>query len=33
MPVKALGHDPELDDEITGEVLGLGFAALLSPKA
>ncbi len=33
MPIKGLGHDPELDDEIAGEVLGLGFAALLSPEA
>src|SRR5260221_2169035 len=33
MPIKGLGHDPELDDEIAGEVLGLDFAALLPPEA
>jgi hypothetical protein len=33
MAVKGLGRDPELDNEIAGEVLGLGFAALLSPEA
>jgi hypothetical protein len=33
MPVKVLSHDPELDDEVAGGVLGLDFAALLSPEA
>ncbi len=33
MPVKVLGRHPELNDEVAGEVLGLGFAALLLPKA
>ena len=33
MPVEMLGHDPELDNEIAGEILGLGFTALLAPEA
>ena len=31
-PVEVLGHDPELDDQIAGEVLRLGLAALLPPQ-
>src|SRR5882762_891238 len=33
MAVKGLGRDSELHNEIAGEVLRLGFAALLSPEA
>jgi hypothetical protein len=33
VPVEVFGRDPELDDEIAREVLGLGFAALFSPEA
>ena len=32
-PVEVLGNQPELDDQIAGEVLRLGFAAFLAPKA
>jgi hypothetical protein len=31
--VKVLGRHPELNDEVARQVAGLGFAALLSPKA
>ena len=31
-PIEVLGHDPELDDEVAGEVLWLDLAALLPPK-
>jgi hypothetical protein len=31
--VERLGHDPELDNEVAGKILGLGFAALLAPEA
>ena len=31
-PIELLGHVAELDDEIAGEVLGLGFPALLPPE-
>jgi hypothetical protein len=31
--VEGLRHYPELNEEIAGEVLGLSFAALLSPEA
>ena len=31
--VEGFGHDPELDDEIAGQVLWLDLAALLAPKA
>ena len=31
--IELLGHDPELDDEIVGEVLRLDLAALLPPQA
>ena len=31
--IEGLGHDPELDDEVAGQVLGLDLAALLAPKA
>ena len=30
--VKVLGHHPELDDEIAGEILGLDLAALFAPE-
>ena len=30
--IEVLGHDPELDDEIAGQVLWLDFAALLLPE-
>ena len=32
MPVEVFGDPPELDDEVSGQVLGLGFAALLPPQ-
>ena len=31
--VEGLGHGAELDDEISGEILGLGLTALLAPEA
>jgi hypothetical protein len=31
-PVQLLGCDPELDDEVAGEILRLGLAALLPPQ-
>ena len=31
-PIEVLGHDPELDDEIAGQILWLDFAALFAPK-
>ena len=31
-PVQVLGHGPKLDDEVAGEVLRLGLAALLAPS-
>ena len=30
--VELLGRPPELDDEVAGQVLGLGLAAFLAPK-
>jgi hypothetical protein len=33
VPVEGLGRDPKLDDEVAGEVLRLGLAALLAPEA
>jgi hypothetical protein len=33
VPVEVLGHDPKLDDQVGGEVLGLGFTALFAPEA
>jgi hypothetical protein len=33
MAVELLSHNPQLDDEIAGEVLGLSFATLLPPEA
>jgi hypothetical protein len=33
VPVEVFGHDPELDNEVGGEVLGLYLAALLPPEA
>ena len=33
VPIKLLGHHPELDDEIVGQVLWFGLAALLTPQA
>ncbi len=32
VPVEVLGHGAELDHEITGEILRLDLAALLSPQ-
>ena len=32
-PIEGLGREPELDDEVAGEVLGLDLAALLAPEA
>ena len=32
MPVEVFGDPPELDNEVSGQVLGLGLAALLPPK-
>ena len=31
-PIEVLGHRPELDDEIAGQVLRLGLAALFLPS-
>jgi hypothetical protein len=31
-PVKALGHSPKLDEEITGQVLRLDLTAFFSPE-
>ena len=31
-PVQVLGHQTELDDEVSGEVLGFGLPALLPPQ-
>ena len=33
VPIEGLGHQAELDDEVAGQVLGLGLAALFPPKA
>jgi len=33
VPIEGLGHDPELDDEVVGQVLGLRLPALLPPEA
>ena len=33
VPIEVLGHDPELDDEVAGEVLRFGLAPLLPPQA
>ena len=32
VPVELLGHEPELDDEVAGQVLRLGLAALFPPE-
>jgi hypothetical protein len=32
-PIKLLGHHPELDDEIAGQVLRFKLATLFSPEA
>ena len=32
VPVEVLGHDPELDDQVAGEVLRLDLTAFLPPK-
>ena len=32
MPVEVFGDPPELDNEVSGQVLGLGLAAFLPPK-
>src|SRR5262245_60639676 len=31
-PIEVLGHDPELDDQIAGQILRLDLAALFPPK-
>jgi hypothetical protein len=31
-PIEVLGHGPELDDEVVGQVLRLRFAAFLVPE-
>jgi hypothetical protein len=33
VPIEGLGHDPKLDEEIAGEILGLNLTALLPPKS
>ena len=33
MPVEGFGRQPELDDEVAGEVFRLDFAPLLAPQA
>ena len=33
MPVEGFGHEPELDDEVAGQVLRLGLAPFLPPEA
>ena len=32
MPVEVFGDPPKLDNEVSGQVLGLGLAAFLPPK-
>ena len=31
-PIEVLGDDPELDDEIAGQILGFNLAAFFAPK-
>jgi hypothetical protein len=31
-PIEVLGRDPELDDEVAGEVLGFDFPPLFPPE-
>ena len=31
MPVEGFSHEPELDDEVAGQVLRLGLAPFLAP--
>jgi hypothetical protein len=33
MPVEGFGHEPELDDEVAGQVLRLGLPPFLEPEA
>jgi hypothetical protein len=33
MPVEGFSHQPELDDEVAGEVRRFGFAPFLAPQA
>ena len=33
MPVEGFSHEPELDDEVAGQVLRLGLAPFLPPQA
>ena len=33
MPVEGFSHEPELDDEVAGQVLRLGLAPFLAPEA
>jgi len=32
LPIERLCHDPELNDEVRGQVLGLNLASFLSPE-
>jgi hypothetical protein len=32
-PIERLGHQTELDNEVAGQVFGLGLAALFAPEA
>jgi len=32
VPVEVLGHRAELDDQVAGQVLGFGLAALFPPQ-
>ena len=32
-PIELLGNDPELNDKVTGQVLGLDLAAFFAPEA
>ena len=33
VPVEGLGHDPQLDDKVAGEVFGFEFASFFTPEA
>ena len=33
IPVEGFGYEAELDDEVTGQIFGPGFAPLLLPEA
>jgi hypothetical protein len=32
VPIEVLGHDPELDDKVAGQILRLNLAPLLPPQ-